>query len=116
MSMKLETRWIDPQTLQVSLRGRLDVAGALEIDAPFTAAAVTQASRVVVDLAETSFIASIGIRTLVSSAKALAIRGGRMVLSRPVPDVRRVLETAGIDQIIPIHDDIAAATAALAGA
>lgn len=116
MSMKLETHWIDPQTLQVSLQGRLDVAGALEIDAPFTAAAVTQCARVVVDLAETSFIASIGIRTLVSSAKALAVRGGRMVLMRPGPDVRRVLETAGIDQIIPIRDDLAGATAALGSA
>lgn len=112
--MNLVTEQLNETTLRIALEGRLDVAGTLAIDQRFTAVAATRDMGVIVDLAQVSFIASIGIRTIVSSAKALAHRGGRMALLAPQAMVRKVLETAGIDQVIPVCDDLGSAQAAVA--
>ncbi len=110
--MQIRSEMVDTDVLQITLEGRMDVSGTLAIDPRFTALAATRHDGVVVDLAGVVFLSSIGIRTLLSSAKALALRGGRMVLLAPQPLVRKVLETAGIDQIIPVYDDRDAALAA----
>lgn len=93
----------------IRLDGRLDREGTESIDLKFTALAAAAKASVVVDLSRVSFIASIGMRTLISSAKAQANRGGRMVLVNPAPNVRDTLTTAGIDTIIPMYDDMDAA-------
>jgi anti-anti-sigma factor len=69
-----------------------------------------------VDMSEVSFVASIGMRTLLSSAKALAKKGGKMVLLNPVGPVWDSLSTAGIDALVPIHADRDAAIADLRAA
>ena len=52
----------------VALDGRFDIAGAQAIDARFTALA-ENSKALVVDLEKVSFIASLGVRTLMVSAK-----------------------------------------------
>jgi anti-anti-sigma factor len=64
----------------------------------------------VVDLTAVSFLASIGIREIITNAKAAQQRGGRLVLF--VGDnnaVTKTLETTGIDALIPMFADYAAA-------
>lgn len=97
---------------KVTLTGRLDIQGAEKIDLPFS---VLQGShrKVIVDLAQVSFMASMGIRTIVLSAKSIKSKGGHMVLLKPNPDVEQVLVTSGIDSIIPIFHDLDAAIAAV---
>jgi anti-anti-sigma factor len=98
---------------KLTLAGRMDSAGVQEIDHRFTALTATQKALILVDLSLVSFLASIGIRTLVTNAKALRRRGGSMALLKPQPLVAEVLKTAGIDTIIPIFDDQARALGAL---
>ena len=97
----------------VGLSGRLDVTGTHEIDMPFTALIATKKAAILVDLSRVDFIASIGMRTLLSYTKALSKRGGKMLLVNAQPMVKEVLVTAGIDQLIPIYDGEDAARAAL---
>jgi len=95
---------------RISLSGRLDIAGTDAIDMKFTALTATAERRVVVDLSAVTFLASIGIRSLISNAKALQRRGGKMVLF--VGDnvaVSKTLEVTGIDALIPMFTDAAAA-------
>jgi anti-anti-sigma factor len=65
---------------------------------------------VVVVLLSVRFLASIGIRALIASAKAVHARGGKMVL---VVDgsssVVMSLEATGVDQLIPVFKNAAAA-------
>jgi anti-anti-sigma factor len=61
-----------------------------------------------------TFVASIGIRILVTSARAQAQRGGKMVIIAPPGRGAEVLTMAGIDRLIPFVDDLDAARAALA--
>jgi anti-anti-sigma factor len=90
----------------VTLAGRFDIAGTQEIDQRFTAITATTKALVAVDVSAVSFLASIGIRTLVSSARALANRGGAMALIGPQPLVEQTLLAAGIDSIIPIYPNL----------
>ena len=111
--MELQISELDSGILGISLSGRMDSAGAQEIDLRFTALTVTRKLPVLVDLSAVTFLASIGIRTLVTSAKAQKRRGGGFVLYRPSVPVQEVLVSAGIDAIIPIAHDMEGARKAL---
>ena len=113
--MQMDVSEIEGGIRQIRLAGRLDVEGTQAIDLKFTALTATRRAAIVVDLSQVSFLASIGMRTLLSSAKALALKGGKMVLLSPQPMVASALSTAGIDTLIPIHHDLESACKALEG-
>ena len=97
----------------ITLDGRLDAAGVQVAEADFHKA-VTAEPNIIVDLEKVSFIASIGIRMLVAGAQAQKKMGGKMVMVHPDDATRRILFTTGIDQIIPVFNDMGSATAAFA--
>ena len=95
---------------RISMSGRLDIAGTDEIATKLAALSASARRRVIVDLSAVSFLASIGIRSLIANAKALQQRGGKMVLF--VGDnatITMTLETTGIDTLIPMFADAAEA-------
>lgn len=98
----------------ITLKGRLDITGAMKVDVQFSA--VTAANRaVVVDLAQVEFLASMGLRTLIMGAKSMRSKAGRMVLWRPIPMVEEVLLTSGTTTLIPLAHDFAEAEAQALG-
>ena len=111
--MAIDFEDIDKNSRRITLFGRLDIPGTAEIESKFESL-VSEAQRVLVDLSGVSILASIGIRALVSNAKSLRARGGKMVLL--VGDnasVAKTLTVTGIDMIIPVHSDKAGAEVAL---
>lgn len=95
---------------RIALSERLDVQGAQAVGTKFAALAAAAPRRVVVDLTAVSFLASMGIRLLIVNAKAQHIRGGRLVLHVGANTaVAKVLEMAGIGNVIPIFTDAAEA-------
>lgn len=113
--MQLTTEQLPDGIERITLAGRMDLAGTQAIDLRFTSLTTTRPALIVVDLSDVSFLASIGIRTLVASAKALGHRGGRLVLAGPQPLVAEVLNVAGIDSFIPVFADVQSACADLKG-
>lgn len=111
MKMTIET--VEPALTRILLDGRLDIQGTREIDHQFAFATSTKGLQLAVDLTSVSFLASIGLRTLLSAARAQAGRGGKMVLVAPDGMVRRSLEVAGVDQLVPIVDSWESAQASL---
>jgi anti-anti-sigma factor len=103
--MKMTIDTADPILTRISLDGRLDVEGTRAIDEKFAFATSTKRLQLAVDLSAVSFLASIGLRTLLTAARAQAGRGGKMVLVAPTDMVRKTLELAGVDGIVPIVDD-----------
>ncbi len=93
----------------IKLTGKLDMLGVGEIETKFSGYCAGENPRVIVDLSDVEFLASIGIRLLNLNAKSVVSRGGRMVLLRPLPEVRNVLEVTGIPSIIPMYDGFEAA-------
>ena len=95
---------------RIVLSGRLDSKGTDEIAVKFAALSAAAKRRVLVDLTGVSFLASIGIRAVLSNAKALQSKGGRMVLFVGGNSaVTQTLETTGIDTLVPMFADAAEA-------
>jgi anti-anti-sigma factor len=67
-----------------------------------------------VDLSAVTFMSSYGIRVLLVAAKIVNGKGGKLVILCPDNYVGRVLDTAGLNALIPVFRDEAAAAAALA--
>ncbi len=86
-------------TARIALTGRLDIQGAETIALPLATLSGAK-QNVVIDMSGVSFIASIGIRHLVSASKALARRGGRLVLFNLTAPVQEVLQMAGIIDLV----------------
>jgi anti-sigma B factor antagonist len=95
---------------RIALTGRLDSRGTDEIAVKFAALSAAEKRRVVVDLTGVDFLASIGIRALLSAAKTAQQKGGRLVLYVGAnPAVTKTLEATGIDALIPMFADAAEA-------
>src|SRR5690242_12106637 len=99
-------------TARVTLSGRLDIAGAEVVALPLATLAGAKQG-LIIDMSGVNLIASIGIRHLVSTAKALSRRNGRLVLLNPVTLVVEVLETSGLTDIRPIVHSESEALAAV---
>jgi anti-anti-sigma factor len=93
----------------IKLNGRLDIIGTGAIETKFAGYCAGENPRIAVDLADVDFLASIGIRLLMLTARSIASRSGKMALLHPTPDVKGVLDITGIPGIIPIYDDLESA-------
>ena len=101
---------VNDKLRRITLTGRLDVPGTEEIVLKFAAAATAGRRGVVVDMTAVGFLGSIGIRALISNARALQSKGGRMVLFVGGNEtVAKTLQTTGIDALIPTFADATAA-------
>ena len=111
--MSIQFEDLNNNIRHIIISGRLDILGTDEIAIKFTALACSDNRRVVVDLTQVSFLASIGIRAIISNAKALKQRGGRLVLFVGDNDVvTKTLITTGIEALIPMYSDLAEASEA----
>ena len=101
---------------RIVVSGRLDMPGTDSVAAQLDALAAAPKKGVVVDLSALRFLASIGIRALIVTAKAVQKRGGKMVLVvNDGSTVRMSLEATGINDLIPVFGSAAdAEKAALA--
>jgi len=99
----------------VTLDGAFDIRGAADVDLRMATLAGAH-DRILVDLSRVTFLASIGIRTLLVNARAVARRGGRFVLAAPQPMVNESLATAGIVDLIATLPTIDSAIEALSAA
>ena len=110
--MDMKVTEADDGVTCVVLDGRFDIAGAQEVDSRFQD--LSNVSKLlVVDLAKVSFLASLGVRTLMISAKTLMRRGADMTVCGANENVEKVLRTTGFNEVAGIYPDFASAAAAL---
>ena len=86
---------------KVALVGKLDIDGAAAIESRLADLARAKGN-IVIDMSKVAFIASIGLRHLVMTAKAVARNAGKMLLLDPNPLVTEVLQVSGLQGILPI--------------
>jgi len=88
---------------KILISGRLDVDGTNSVAAQLEELSKAPKKAVVVDLSSLKFLASIGIRALITSAKAVKARGGKMVLVvNSGSTVMMSIQAAGVDQFVPV--------------
>jgi anti-anti-sigma factor len=104
--MEIQYSELENNIRLIKLIGNLDVIGTGEIETKFSGYCAGRNVRVVVDLSEVDYLASIGIRLLTLTAKSIASRGGRMAILNPTPEVQNVLEITGIPEFIPMYSHL----------
>jgi anti-sigma B factor antagonist len=92
----------DGSAATVKMTGRLDISGAEVVALPLATLSGSK-NALFVDMAGVTFIASIGLRHLVSAAKAMGRRGGRLVLLNPDTAVTEVITTSGLAGLLHIE-------------
>ena len=97
---------------RAALVGRMDIEGALAMDEQIKPLARLR-RKLVIDLADVTFMASMGLRTLMVAARSLSEIGGRATLANPQPNVEKVLATSGIGDALGVYPSVSAACAAL---
>jgi anti-anti-sigma factor len=104
--MEIQYSELDNNIRLIKLIGKLDVVGTGEIETKFSGYCTGRNVRVVVDLSEVDYLASIGISLLTLTAKSIASWGGRMAILNPTPEVQHVLEITGIPEFIPMYSHL----------
>jgi anti-sigma B factor antagonist len=99
--MELNVSDFDGVTL-LKLEGRLDTVGATRVEVQFNASAVSPGRPALVDLTGVTFLASLGIRMLVTAARSLTGRGAKLVLFGASPSVSEVIEISGLSRLLLI--------------
>jgi anti-sigma B factor antagonist len=105
---------LGPALRHIVLAGRLDIMGTDKISDQFAAYATEGKRGVEVDFTGVTFLASIGIRALISNAKALHKMGGIMaVVVGNNASVARTLDATGIDALLRTYHNAKEAERAL---
>ena len=99
----------------IALQGTLDIMGVNQVETKFAGYCSGENARILVDMSGVDYMASIGIRLLVTNAKSLRSRNGKMALLSPTTDVFNVLEMTDIPAIIPVYSNFESAEAVLLG-
>ena len=101
---------LDNGVTKLVIAGRIDIAGAQEIDLPLNVVGGSRRA-VVMDLGQVTFIASMGLRGLVMCAKSIHSKRGKVGMFGPRSEVADVIKTMGIDELIPLSSSEAEAIA-----
>lgn len=109
LNIRTETQ---EQLVVLQLDGRLDTATALQFDLAVQPHTVG-ATRLLIDLAQISYVSSAGLRVFLMTAKKLQKTGGNLVICAMSPSVREVFDIAGFSRMLRIEADQAAGRAAL---
>ncbi len=99
--------------VHLALSGRMDTASVQSQEARFYAHFAPRGANVLFDLSGVSFLASMGIRVLVSGAKAARSKGASVVIVAPPGPVRDTLELAALGTLVPVVDEVAVARSLL---
>ena len=110
--MEINQKELDGGIVKVALSGSFDIAGAGDVDLPLNVIGSTH-DKLIVDFSGVDFLASIGVRVLVKVAKAMHSRDGKVAIINPNEAAAKVLSSTGVDTIIPVVADEAAAVAAV---
>lgn len=109
--MEMQVTEVDGITLVV-LDGRFDISGSQVADGRFKELADTVPA-LAVDMSKVTFLASLGVRTLMLSAKTMLRRGAGFAVFGCDQNVEKVLRATGFNEIVSLSPDFEAAKAAL---
>lgn len=113
--MEMSVEELAGGALCVALQGRLDTVGVDQVEAKFKEAVLGADRDAAVDLGAVSFLASMGVRLIIATARAQKARGRNLVLFGAKAQVHSTLQMVALDQIIPVLPDREQAAARLAG-
>jgi anti-sigma B factor antagonist len=104
-TLGMQVTAVDDKITKVTLNGRLDTLGVGQIETRFVATLVPGGKSAIVDLSGVEFVASLGIRMLISVARGLRQRQAKLAIYNVPPLVQATFDIVALSQIIPIGTD-----------
>ena len=92
--------------VSISIIGRLDADSSPEAEKVVKEALEGQMNRVLFDLGALEYLSSAGLRVLLSAAKEMRRREGKIVLCSLNEFVKEIFEVSGFQSLIPIADSV----------
>lgn len=90
-------------------RGRLNMVAARQLRETLAGLVAAGTSRIVVDLAETTFLDSSALGALVAGLKTARQAGGDLRIARPTESVMTVFKLTNLDKVLRPRDDVESA-------
>jgi anti-sigma B factor antagonist len=87
------------RSVHLRLDGEVDASTAHLVDDAMAPALDPRCTRLVVDLADVSFMDSSGLRAMVVARNALADRGAEMIIAGADDQLRRLFEISGLTSV-----------------
>lgn len=98
---------------RVAIGGRLDTHSYQQLDQQLAPLLASPVNSLVLDLANLEYISSAGVRSIFKARKALAGRGGRVVVVNPQPQIQKVFDVVKAVPMNEIFSSVAEADAYL---
>jgi len=101
------------EVLVLKPEGRLDSASARGFEEQMMGVLDRGETALLIDMGDLSYISSAGLRVLLMGAKRIQQSQGRIALCTLSQNIREVFEISGFLSIFTVHEDQAAALAAM---
>ena len=92
--------------VSISIIGRLDADSSQEAEKVVKEALAGQTNRVLFNLGDLEYLSSAGLRVLLSAAKEMRRRDGKIVLCSLNEFVKEIFEVSGFQSLIPIAESV----------
>ena len=101
--------------LVIKLPSRLDAAGLSVIEREFSEAVAAHKGKVLADMSDVNFVASLALRMLLMNLKSIQPQGGDLRLAGLQPQIAEIFRKSRFDTLFKIYADRDAALTAYAG-
>jgi anti-anti-sigma factor len=92
--------------VSIDIKGRLDADSSHDAEKVVKEALAGQTTRVLFNLGALEYLSSAGLRVLLSAAKEMRRREGKIVLCSLNEFVKEIFEVSGFQSLIPIVDSV----------
>ena len=92
--------------VSIAITGRLDADSSMEAEKVVKDALGGETSRLLFDLGELEYLSSAGLRVLLTAAKEMRRRDGKIVLCALNEFVKEIFEVSGFQSLIPITESV----------
>ena len=103
--MNIEMRELKHASV-VKVSGRVDSSTAPELEKSLQGLLDSERNHLVLDLQETDYMSSAGLRVMVAMHKAAKKNGGGLCLAQPSTRVKDVLDLAGLTPVFAVYPDV----------
>ena len=90
----------------IAIKGRLDADSSAEAETVVKDVLGGETKRLLFNLGELEYLSSAGLRVLLSAAKEMRRRDGKIVLCALNEFVKEIFEVSGFQSLIPITDTV----------
>jgi anti-sigma B factor antagonist len=104
-----------PTLTCIAVEGELDTATAPDLESAIQACLADGTMTLLLDLATTDYVSSMGLRVFLSTLKSLKATGGRLVLAGLNEEVQEIIDLAGFAPLFEICGTADQARVLLAG-